>query len=352
MVQKIALFSPKGGVGRTTTALNLGWMLAIKGKRVILVDADPQCVLTELILGSDVEDNEAALELVYNTASNIRTGLAPAFESQPKAIEAVNCIPIKGKENLFLLPGSIVLSEYEVTLGIAQELGASVNALKNLPGSLTALLNKTATKFNADYILIDMSPSFSAINQNLLMTSDFFIAPLLADISSKLSIDALIRVLPKWHSWATTASSSPALKKALYPFPDIKINFLGTIIQNFLVRHGNIASVAQTSISKLEDVVSANLVPMLRRNSMQLPDQLYTEQKINNYTLAKIPSLQNLFTLLQLHGTPVYELTPEQLNYKDLILEDVQREQEEVRHIFEDLADKIIQLTSQYAAST
>ena len=45
MVKKIALFNYKGGVSKTTT-FNLGWMLAKKGKIVILVDTDPQCNLT------------------------------------------------------------------------------------------------------------------------------------------------------------------------------------------------------------------------------------------------------------------------------------------------------------------
>jgi cellulose biosynthesis protein BcsQ len=50
MVQKIALFNHKGGVSKTTTTFNLGWMLATKGKKVIIVDADPQCNLTAMVL--------------------------------------------------------------------------------------------------------------------------------------------------------------------------------------------------------------------------------------------------------------------------------------------------------------
>ena len=51
MAQRIALFNHKGGVSKTTTTFNLGWMLTSKGKKVILVDADPQCNLTGIVLG-------------------------------------------------------------------------------------------------------------------------------------------------------------------------------------------------------------------------------------------------------------------------------------------------------------
>ena len=52
MVKQIALFNHKGGVSKTTTTFNLGWMLASKGKRVIIADCDPQCNLTEWSLDS------------------------------------------------------------------------------------------------------------------------------------------------------------------------------------------------------------------------------------------------------------------------------------------------------------
>lgn len=103
MTKRIALFNHKGGVSKTTTIFHLGWMLAEQGHRVILVDADPQCNLSGLILGfkGAPEFEDFYLEESQRT---IRAGLAPAFESQPRAIEAIDCLPVNGCEGLFLLP--------------------------------------------------------------------------------------------------------------------------------------------------------------------------------------------------------------------------------------------------------
>ena len=182
MVKQISLFNHKGGVSKTTTTFNLGWMLANKGKRVIIADCDPQCNLTGMVLGfKGFEDIK-----IYDSdeVRNIRDGLSPAFESRPKAISPVVCESINGQPNMHLLPGHIGLAEYEVTLGIAQELSGSLVTLQNLPGALHYLFSLTADKYKADFILVDMSPSLSPINQNLMMTSDYFIVPMTPDYFS------------------------------------------------------------------------------------------------------------------------------------------------------------------------
>ena len=355
MVQKIALFNHKGGVSKTTTTFNLGWMLADKGKRVILVDTDPQCNLTGMALGEGTEDEEERIQRIYNTTSNIKTGLAPAFESQPRAIEAVDCISIQRRDDLFLLPGNVGLAEYEVTLGIAQELSGSIQTLKNLPGSINDLLEKTATKFNADYMLIDMSPSLGSINQNLLMISDFFLVPTTADFFSVMAIESLAKVLPRWYAWAKSASSLQILKEANYPFPDITLRFLGTIVQNYRIIRGKETAAFQTWIEKIEKTVSDKLVPTLRQSNMMLPDQTYREQGLkDSLSLAKISNFNSLIALSQEHRTPVYALTPQQLGQTGVVLEQNQKKQEEFRQTFSDLADKIIALSSEssvYAVS-
>ncbi len=351
MVQKIALFNHKGGVSKTTTTFHLGWMLASKGKRVILVDTDPQCNLTGMALGQGTEEDEDRLEQIYNTHSNIKTGLAPAFESQPKAIEAVDCIHVKGRDGLFLLPGHVGFAEYEVTLGIAQELSSSIQVLKNVPGSITDLLQKTANKFKADYILIDMSPSLSSINQNLLMTSDFFIIPTSADLFSLMAINSLTRVLPKWYHWAKQASSMPILKEANYPFPNITLKFLGTIMQNFRISGGQETKAFQKWIKAIDTDVSDKLVPILQENQMMLPKEMYDSQRIDkNFCLTKIANFNSLIAFSQQHQTPIYDLTPEQFKYAKT--KEYQKKQENFKKTFSNLADKIINLTSAHAVCT
>lgn len=79
-------FNHKGGVSKTTTVYNVGWMLAEQGHRVLLVDADPQCNLSSLILGDDFDayylDDATRLQ-------NIKDGVAPAFKPAP--IQPVIC---------------------------------------------------------------------------------------------------------------------------------------------------------------------------------------------------------------------------------------------------------------------
>lgn len=346
MVQKIALFNHRGGVSKTTTTYNLGWMLASKGKKVILVDTDPQCNLTGMALGQGTEKDQDRLEKIYNTGSNIKTGLAPAFESQPRAIEAVDCINIK--EGLFLLPGAVGFAEYEVTLGIAQELSGSIQALKNIPGSITELLQKTADDLNADYILIDMSPSLGSINQNLLMTSDFFIIPTAADLFSLMAINSLTNVLPKWYHWAKQASGMNILREANYPFPNINLKFLGTIMQNFRIIGGKETNAFQRWIREIDRDVANKLVPVLQNNQLLLSDKDYDSQGVKaNFCLTKISNFNSLIAISQESQIPVYDLTIEQFPYANH--PEYEKKLNQFKTTFSKLADKIISLTSTHA---
>jgi cellulose biosynthesis protein BcsQ len=126
-------------------------MIARKNKRVLMVDCDPQCNLTGMVLGFEHLENAASIEgMSDGYPLNIRDALAPAFEARPSLIKPVKCVNVPRNNNLFLLPGHIGLAEYEVTLGIAQELSGSVVTLRNLPGSIRYLIDKTADQFKVD----------------------------------------------------------------------------------------------------------------------------------------------------------------------------------------------------------
>jgi cellulose biosynthesis protein BcsQ len=345
MAKQISLFNHKGGVSKTTTAFNLGWMLAKKGKRVLLVDCDPQCNLTGMFLGfKGVED----LEKIYSQAGirNIRDGLAPAFESKPVPLTAVECETIKQNKNLLLLPGHIGLAEYETTLGIAQELSGSLVTLQNLPGAPSRLFQLTAEKYKIDIILIDMSPSLGPINQNLLSTSDYFLVPMTPDYFSVMAVDSLATVLPKWKDWATKAKATKVLQEATYPLPECVPKFLGTIIQKYRLRSKGTPSTAfQKWIDEVEDKVTKKLIPVLKASDMMLPDAAYQLVGLKpGEPLLQMSDFNGLIAQSQKHNAPVFALTDAQLEQTGIVLDRTKKSMEEFRKLFSQSADRVIKL--------
>jgi len=326
----------------------------------VLVDADPQCNLSGLVLGYKGQNE---FEKFYETqpARNIRAGLAPAFESRPKEIEAIECVPVGGNENLFLLPGHIRLSEYEVSLGMAQELSGTIQTLQNLPGSLSYLLEKTGQKYEAEFILIDMNPSLSSINQNLVMTSEYFLVPASPDYFSVMAIDSLTTVLPRWRAWADKASSMSIFKDATYPLPAIVPKFLGTIIQKYRIRIRAIADEAEDGapssgtpamgfqkwIDEINLTVRNKFVPMLRKQGMLLDDEKYISQGIaDDYCLASISEFNSLIAKSQEHQVPVFELTNAQIDLGGIVLERTLKSKTMFEGIFSKLGDMVVEMTA------
>ena len=340
-MKKIALFNHKGGVSKTTTVFNLGWMLAEQGHRVLMVDSDPQCNLTGMVLGFRGAEE---LETFYETQGQrtIRSGLTPAFEAQPRSIEAVEPVVVNGRDGLFLLAGDLRLSEYEVTLGIAQELSAAIGALQNLPGSLDFMIKRTAESVAAEYVIIDMSPGLGPINQNLVSISDFVIVPTAPDFFSVMAIDSLSRVLPRWHAWADQASRLPILRDAAYPFPEPHLQFLGTVVQKYRPRAGKPASSFQRWIDELSAAVRERLIPPLSDAHMVLDESIYREVGVgSDYNLATIADFNSLISISQEHSTPVYALTREQLDAVGVVLEGFEASRDAFHTEFSALATRV-----------
>jgi cellulose biosynthesis protein BcsQ len=345
MTKIICLFNHKGGVSKTTTAFNLGWMMAQMGKRVLLADFDPQCNLTGMVMGFKGLDDLASL---YDAAppNNVRDGLAPAFESQPRGIAPVECVEVAGNENLFLLPGHIGLAEYETTLGIAQELSGSLLALRNLPGSIRYLLDGTANKYKVDYVLVDMSPSLGPLNQNLISTTDYFLVPLHPDYFSSMALGSLASVLPRWRNWAATAYEIDALAKADYPFPEPKSRFVGSIVQKYRPRSGRASSAFQRWIDQLIDGLKTVLCPALVAAKMLDLKDFKTRAGVEPWTpIMEVADFNSLIALSQEHQTPVFALTNKQVGQAGAVWDQTKASMKTFENAFADCAKKIFALT-------
>lgn len=336
----IALFNHKGGVSKTTTSFNLGWKLAEQGHAVVLVDADPQCNLTGMFTGyTEMDDLQGIVE-----QGTIYTGLTPAFEAQPREVSAVTLVAAPTRPGLHLLPGDIRLAEYENTLGIAQELSGSIQALKNLPGSLSFLIARTAASIDADYVIIDLSPGLGPINQNLVSTSDYVILPTAPDFFSVMAIDSISKVLPRWKRWAEQACALPVLSTAAYPFPEPRVQVLGTVVQKYRPRGGQPAAAFQKWIDAIDHAVQDRLVPALRDGGLLMSESRYAAGgvSLDNLCMATIAEFNSLIAKSQENATPVFALTEQQLGGTGSVLENWIESRDSFNQQFTDLTNKVV----------
>lgn len=168
----IALCNQKGGVGKTTTAVNLGIGLANQGKRVLLIDADAQASLTvSLGYAKPDEMNE-----------NISSAMQMVIDEKPIP---PNFAILHHAEGVDLLPSNIELAGLEVRL-ISTMSRESV---------LKSYLN--TVKQNYDYILIDCMPSLGMLTVNALMASDSVIVPSQPHFLSVKGLEMLIWTILK-----------------------------------------------------------------------------------------------------------------------------------------------------------
>lgn len=162
----------KGGVGKTTTALNLGVYLAAAGKRVLMVDIDPQANLTS---GLGMKE-EYSKEHKQSKRKSIYDVLVNSLGAQEAIMQS-------RLTNLWLLPSSIELAGAEIEI---------VNALSR-ETILKRALQSVHSQF--DYILIDCSPSLGLLTLNALTATDKVIIPVQAEYFALEGLGQLISTI-------------------------------------------------------------------------------------------------------------------------------------------------------------
>ena len=168
----IAIANQKGGVGKTTTTFNLGVALAHAGKRVLLVDSDPQGDLTTYMGIHDPDNIPVTLSTLMERSIK---------DEDINSKEAI----LKHDEGIDLIPSNLELSSMEVSL---------VNAMSR-EFTLRNCLSDIKDKY--DYVLIDCMPSLGMITINALACADKVIIPVQSEFLAAKGMSHLMNTVLK-----------------------------------------------------------------------------------------------------------------------------------------------------------
>lgn len=308
-MKSVAVFNNKGGVGKTTLLCNLAAYLALHAKvRVLLVDCDPQCNSTQLVMGE-----EFASAFYWNEHQDPTTTIADLMRPIQEGDSEVSkdFVPIAKGRNRFgcdLVAGHPSFSFLEDKLSVAW---GSVSAGEiggyRKTNWARSLCQNVAKQY--DLILFDVGPSLGAINRSVLLGCDYFITPMGSDIFSILGVRNIQRWLTEAirtyeHGVHRCDELTPeGLDKYNVPRkPSISTGFAGYTLNQYLTK------------SKGGERIATDRYEEILRKVPQEIDQLLANfgaqgMEAKRAKLGDVPHMYSLIPLAQTRAAPIGELT-------------------------------------------
>lgn len=304
------MFNNKGGVGKTTLTCNLASHFAKRhGQRVLVVDCDPQCNATQLIMGIDY-----AAELYWtndhnNPYSTISDVLQPIEDGDAKINDTIRTIPYnQNRFGVSLIAGHPKLSIIEDKLSEAwqQLLSGDLGGIRKSNWN-TSLASRLANDF--DFVFYDLGPSLGSINRSVLIGCDYFLTPMGSDIFSILGVRNIATWLSSWiglyENGLVLCEKQTPNRLAQFNVPtnlNIKNGYLGYTIQQYITKTRDGVRRATKAYEGIIQIV---------------PDEVYNS--LNSFSsnnlnrddlkLGDVPHLYSLIPLGQSSASPILDLT-------------------------------------------